>query len=78
MCLAHPMRVIETDGRSGRVERDGFELTVRFDLVPDASVGDFVLVHAGFAIERLDAEQAAETLDLLARVAAAADREGDG
>lgn len=64
MCLAVPMRVAEIRGNRGRVENDGISYQVSFQLVPEVAVGDYVLVHTGFAIERLDEEEAAETLRL--------------
>ncbi len=65
MCLAVPMRLAEVDGPFGQAEVDGIGRRVRLDLVPDARVGDYVIVHAGFAIEVLDEQAAQETLALL-------------
>lgn len=66
MCLAIPMQVIEVkDGGMARVGAMGAERDVALDLTPEARVGDYVLVHAGFAIEVVDAAYAAETLDLI-------------
>lgn len=62
MCLAVPARVIEVQGSEARVEVSGVRSRVLLDLLPEAVVGDFVLVHAGFAIGRLDPEEARETL----------------
>ena len=64
MCLAIPMKLIEKSGRLGRVELDGVEREVGLDLLPSVETGDYVLIHAGFAIERLDEEDAMETLRL--------------
>ena len=66
MCLAIPMLVTEVkpDGMA-RVSAMGAERDVALDLTPHASVGDYVLVHAGFAIEVVDEQYAAETLDLI-------------
>jgi hydrogenase expression/formation protein HypC len=66
MCVAVPCRVLEVDGRVGRAEIGGAEVAVRFDLLEEVQVGDYVLVHAGFALERVDEEYARETLELLA------------
>jgi hydrogenase expression/formation protein HypC len=65
MCLAIPMRVIEADGHHGLVESSGVRYEARLDLVGDVRVGDFVLIHAGYAIQVMDEEAAAEQLALL-------------
>ena len=64
MCLAIPMKVVRAEGDRGEAETGGVRRTVRLDLV-EAAVGDYVLVHAGFAIQVLDEAEAAETLELL-------------
>ncbi len=63
------MRVVERWGQRGRVELDGVECEVGFDFVPDAAVGEYVIVHAGFALERMDAAEAERTLALIAEAA---------
>lgn len=65
MCLAVPMKVVAVNGNEAEVEQGGTKLRVRVDLVEDVRVGDYVLVHAGFAIQKLDEEEAFETLRLL-------------
>jgi hydrogenase expression/formation protein HypC len=65
MCLAIPMRLIEIDGTIAVAEVDGVTRQVRLDLLPEAVLGDYVLIHAGLAIARVDAEHAAETLALI-------------
>jgi hydrogenase expression/formation protein HypC len=77
MCLAIPGKVMGLDGATGRVAFGEVERLVGMDLVPEARPGDYVLVHAGFAIQRLDAEEAAETLRLLAELEAAGEDPGD-
>lgn len=68
MCLAIPARIESmTDGR-GTVELDGNRAAVSLALVPEARVGDWVLVHAGYAITLLDAAEAKVTYDLLKRM----------
>lgn len=66
MCLAIPMQIkeIKSDGMA-LVSAMGAERDVALDLTPQAAVGDYVLVHAGFAIEVVDEQYAAETLDLI-------------
>lgn len=67
MCLAIPGRVeeITTDGviRTGRVNFGGVVKRVCLDYVPEVGVGDYTLVHVGFAISRIDEETAKQTLE---------------
>jgi len=65
MCLAVPMRIIEIRGEMGDVEVGGVKREVGLMLLEDAKVGDWVIIHAGFAIAKLDEDQASETLGLL-------------
>ena len=67
MCLAIPAKIESIDdGSVARVSVLGVARSVALDLVPHAVLGDFVLVHAGYAIEVIDEEMAQETLDLIA------------
>jgi len=68
MCLAVPLEVVAIAGDTARVRSSGMELDVALDLVEGVAVGDFVIVHAGYAIQRLTAEDAAETLAILERL----------
>ncbi len=70
MCLAVPMQLEAVEGPQGTARSGGVTLQVRLDLLPDAGPGDWVLVHAGYAIAALDEDEAAETLRLLQQVAA--------
>lgn len=65
MCLAVPMKLVEREGERGVVELSGVRRQVHLGFVPDLDIGDYVLVHAGFVIERLDPERAEEDLKLL-------------
>ena len=66
MCLAIPAQITEMkDGRLAEVNILGVTRDVALDLTPQAGVGDFVLVHAGFAIEVVDPDYAQETIDLI-------------
>ena len=66
MCLAVPAKIEKLiDARKGTVELEGNRADVVLTLVPQAKVGDWVLVHAGYAITVLDEKQARETFDLL-------------
>ncbi len=69
MCLAIPMRIVEIEGAIGVADVDGVTRKVRLDLLPEVSLGDYVLVHAGLAIARVDAGEAEETLSLLRKLA---------
>ncbi len=66
MCIAVPMRLIEIlPEKKGKVELDGVERTVSLRLVPDCRIGDYVLIHAGFAIETVSKDAAEENLRIL-------------
>jgi len=69
MCLAIPMKIVEIDGVTAVTEVDGVKRQARLDLLPEAVVGDYVLVHAGLAIATVDAVAAQETLELLRKLA---------
>ncbi len=58
MCLAIPLKIVERDGPDAKGEAGGLVRPIRLDFLPGAAVGDYVLVHAGFAIEKVDPEQA--------------------
>ena len=65
MCVAVPSKIISIEGTRATVQVSGAQLHAQLELVPEAKVGDYVLVHAGFALQVMDAEQAEETLALL-------------
>ena len=69
MCLAIPMQIVEIKGPVAVAEVDGVRREARLDLLPEAVVGDYVLIHAGLAIAVVDAAAAEETLDLLRKLA---------
>lgn len=58
MCLAVPLKLVSVDGQTGVGEFDGVRRKVQLTFVPQAKAGDYVIVHAGFAIEIMDEEQA--------------------
>ena len=72
MCLAVPGQILSVEERDGsrcaRVRFGGVVRETLLDLVPEAEVGDYVLVHVGFAISRLDAGEAERTLALLREI----------
>lgn len=66
MCLAIPAKIVKMEANSmAEVDILGVSRHVSVDLVPDAGLGDFVLIHAGFAIQAISEEDAQETLQIL-------------
>ena len=69
MCLGIPGKVVAITGegvsRTGKVDFDGILKDVNLAYVPDIDVGDYTIVHVGFAITKLDEQSAHETLDLI-------------
>ena len=63
MCLAIPFQLIEINGSVAVGEALGMKREIRVDFIPEPKVGDYVIVHAGFAIERLGEQQALEDLE---------------
>ena len=63
MCLAIPFQLVEINGSVAVGEALGMKREIRVDFIPEPKVGDYVIVHAGFAIERLGEEQALEDLE---------------
>lgn len=70
MCLAIPAKIIDRKDFMATVEISGVTRQVSLMLLPDAQVGEYVLVHAGFAIQTVDEEEARRTLELLEEIAA--------
>jgi hydrogenase expression/formation protein HypC len=64
MCLAIPMKVVEVNENKGIVETGGILKAVDISLIPQVQPGDYVVVHAGFAIEQMNETEARKTLDL--------------
>ena len=79
MCLAIPAQVIElVDIEHAVVDMGGVRKTISTVLVDDLQIGDYVIVHVGYALNRLDPEEAAETLRLIAEFSEVADHEIPG
>jgi hydrogenase expression/formation protein HypC len=82
MCLAVPGRVVEIVGegelRMGRVDFSGVLRQACLAYTPEVVVGDYVLVHVGFAISRIDEEAARETLETLRELGELAEPEAPG
>jgi hydrogenase expression/formation protein HypC len=72
MCLAIPARVTELHpDETATVDLDGVKHRIQLALVEDVRVGDYVIIHTGFALTRLDPEEAQRTLELFAELGAA-------
>lgn len=69
MCLAIPAKVLSVDGATALVTIEGVEYQASLLLLDHVQPGDFVMLHAGFAIEKVDADEAAETMRLLNEIA---------
>ena len=63
MCLAVPLQLVEINGNSAVGEAMGMRRNIRVDFIENPQIGDFVIVHAGFAIERLPEQQAMQDLE---------------
>ena len=68
MCLAIPMRVIKKNSQFAWVKTGGLTRQVNIQMVPRVKLGDYVIVHAGFAIEVINREAAVQTLSLLDQI----------
>ena len=83
MCLAIPGKIVSIDGadpllRSGRVDFAGVVKQVNLAYVPEAQVGDYVLVHVGFALNTIDEHEAAQVFEYLREMGELADIEASG
>lgn len=65
MCLAIPGQIVDVRDSTATIDMVGVRRDISLSLTPSAQVGDWVLVHAGFAIEVIDAEQAEETIQIV-------------
>ncbi|QNB46004.1 HypC/HybG/HupF family hydrogenase formation chaperone [Thermanaerosceptrum fracticalcis] len=65
MCLAVPLKVIKVTGTMAIAELEGISKEISIALTPEVNVGDWVLVHAGYAIHRIDYEEARKTIRFL-------------
>lgn len=81
MCLAIPGKVLETADRGwnrvARVQFGGVTREVYLDFVPEAGVGDYVLVHVGFAVSKVDEAEAKRTYELLEQMGALEEEQAD-
>lgn len=65
MCLGIPMKLVKIDGENGIVDSGGLRKNVNLSLMKNAKIGDYLLIHAGFAIETIKPKEAAKTLKAL-------------
>jgi len=72
MCLAVPGKVLEIDRsgslKMGKVDFGGIQKNICLEWLPDVEVGEYVIVHVGFALSKLDEKEALETLDMLRQI----------
>lgn len=74
MCLAVPLKIMELNGNEASCEVEGVKRKIRMDFLPTAQTGDYVIAHAGFAIEKLSEAQAQANLEAIIEVANAAQK----
>jgi len=65
MCLGVPLKIIKVEGNQALGELAGVARSIDISLLPDVKLGDYVLVHAGFAITKIDETEAQKTLQVL-------------
>lgn len=69
MCLAIPLKVTAIEGNTALVEQGGVSRSIRIDFIDDVQLGDFLLVHTGIAIQKVDPQGAESTLQIIRRIA---------
>ena len=72
MCLALPCRIVAIDGENATIDVSGMKKDISLALMDDATVGDYVIVHVGYALTKLDPEEAEKTLTLFTKMGEAA------
>ncbi len=77
MCLAVPSKIIEINDTVAKVDVDGVIRETSIMLIDDAKIGDYVIVHAGFAISKIDEEAALQTLEDMRNILAAEVQQGN-
>ena len=68
MCLAIPMKITKIDGLTATGEAGGLLQDIRIDFLEDVKSGDYVMVHAGFAIQKMTEQEALENLEALEEI----------
>ncbi len=74
MCLAIPARIISIEEDKATVDFGGVTRVISLALLPDTAVGDYVLVHTGYAIQKVDRDEAEKTLDLWREILSTEDK----
>ncbi|MBN2418300.1 MAG: HypC/HybG/HupF family hydrogenase formation chaperone [Deltaproteobacteria bacterium] len=69
MCIAIPSKIVEIDGDIGIIDVDGVRKEIGLHLIESPKTGDYIIVHAGFAINRIDENEALETLSVFKEIA---------
>ena len=69
MCLAVPMKLVEKHDQSGIVEMGSVRSEIMLTFTPEAKLGDFLIIHAGYALEILNKEEAERTLEIYREMA---------
>jgi hydrogenase expression/formation protein HypC len=77
MCLAIPSKIVKIKDGMGTIDADGVQRQCSLMLVDDAQIGDYVIVHAGFALHKIDEAAALESLKLLKEAAALVESQDD-
>jgi hydrogenase expression/formation protein HypC len=75
MCLAIPSKIVKIENGVGTIDVDGVQRTASLLLVEDAAVGDYVIVHAGFALHKIEEADAMESLRILKEAAEFAEKQ---
>jgi hydrogenase expression/formation protein HypC len=75
MCLAIPSKIVKIENNIATIDVDGVRREASLLLIEDAKVDEYVIVHAGFAIHKIDEKAAQESLQLLREAASLADKE---
>ncbi len=76
MCLAIPAKIIKINDKMGTIDMEGTQREVSLLLLEDAKIGDYVIVHAGFAIHKIDEAEAKESLKVLRELVTFMESEG--
>jgi hydrogenase expression/formation protein HypC len=75
MCLAIPSKIVQKNGNLAVIDVDGVRRDANLMLLEDAEVGDWIIVHAGFAIHKIDEKSALETISFLREAAEFSERQ---
>lgn len=75
MCYAIPAKILQIDGDTAKVDYGGVKKNINISLLESVRKGDYVLIHAGFAIEKLEKQSAEESLELIREMMQLADQQ---